>query len=175
MARSARRDCVPASSDQHVQRFVAMEVHLSTGSLMKAEDRTLLFARLERLRPDAKPAWGSLDAPRMLCHLADQLRVALGELPAVPRHSFLSRTLGRLVVVHTGFQPPPGKVKTAPEMLSSKPGTWQADLDTCKVLSLRVGAGAATAVHPTFGPLTPEEWGKLTWKHMSYHLRQFGV
>jgi hypothetical protein len=142
---------------------------------MKPDDRNLLFERLESLRPDAKPAWGTLDAPRLLCHLADQLRVALGELPAVPQHSWLSRTLGRFAVVHTGLQPPPGKVQTAPEMLTSRPSTWHADLDACRQLAVRVGSGVARAVHPTFGPLTPEEWGKLSWKHMSYHLRQFGV
>ena len=152
-----------------------MEVKLSTGSLMKAEDLELLLARLARLRPDTKAAWGKLDAPRMLCHLGDSLRVALGELPAVPRHSWLTRTLGKLVVVHTGFQPPPGKVQTAPEMLTSKPASWEADLDACRRLAARVGSGAASGEHPSFGPLTPEEWGKLCWKHMSYHLRQFGV
>jgi hypothetical protein len=152
-----------------------MEVKLSTGSLMKADDLKLLLERLERLRPDAKPAWGTLDAPRMLCHLGDSMRVALSEIPATPRHSWFSRTLGRLVVVHTGLEAPPGKVKTAPEMLTSSPATWQADLDACKQLAARVGSGAASGEHPSFGPLTPEEWGKLSWKHMNHHLRQFGV
>lgn len=145
------------------------------GSLMKAEDLGSLLERLDRLRPDARPTWGTLDGPRMLCHLADQLRVALGEIPAAPRHSWFTRTIGKLVVVHTGLQPPAGKVQTAPEMLSSKPTNWQGDLDACKRLAGRVGSGAAHAEHPAFGPLTPKEWAKISWKHMSYHLRQFGV
>ncbi len=29
--------------------------------------------------------------------------------------------------------------------------------------------------HPLFGPLSGEEWGALSWKHLDYHLRQFGV
>jgi hypothetical protein len=152
-----------------------MEAKLSSGSLMKADDLKSLLDRLERLRADAKPAWGRMDAPRMLCHLADSMRVALGELPAVPHHSWLSRTLGKFVVVHTGFEAPPGKVQTAPEMLTSSPAIWQADLDACKQLAARVGLGAATAEHPTFGRLAPEEWGKLCWKHMNHHFRQFGV
>ena len=152
-----------------------MEAKLSTGSLMKADDLRLLLERLERLRPDSKAAWGTLDAPRMLCHLGDSLRVALGELPTVPRHSWLKRTLGKFVVVHTGFQAPPGKVQTAPEMLTSRPANWQADLEACRQFAARVGSGAASAEHPSFGLLTPEEWGKLCWKHMDHHLRQFGV
>jgi uncharacterized protein DUF1569 len=148
---------------------------LPTGSLTKTDDFRLLLARLERLGPDAKPAWGTLDAPRMLCHLGDQLRVALGEIPTVPQHTWLMRTLVKFVVVHTGFKPPPGKVKTAPEMLTSRPASWQDDLDACKQLASRVGSGAANAEHPAFGRLTPEEWAKLCWKHMDHHLRQFGV
>jgi hypothetical protein len=152
-----------------------MEANVATGSLMKTDDLEVLLERLDRLRPDARPAWGTLDAPRMLCHLGDQMRVALGELPAAPRHSWLTRTLLRFLVVHTGFQPPRGKVQTAPEMLASRPARWEADLDACRQLAARVSSGAASAVHPTFGPLTPKEWAKLTWKHMSYHLQQFGV
>ena len=110
---------------------------MSTGSLMNTHDLKALLDRIDRLRPDAKAAWGRLDAARMLCHLGDQLRVALGEIRAAPQHSWLSRTLGRFVVVHTGFQPPRGKVQTAPEMLSSKPAGWQADLDACKQLAWR--------------------------------------
>jgi hypothetical protein len=142
---------------------------------MNPAERDSLLRRFEQLRPDAKPAWGSFDAPRMLCHLSDALRVAVGELPTVPQHSWLSRTFGRLFVVHTPLQPPPGKVMTAPEMLSSRPADWQTDLATLKQLAQRVSAGGATAVHPTFGPLTPREWAQLSWKHINHHLRQFGV
>jgi hypothetical protein len=42
-------------------------------------------------------------------------------------------------------------------------------------LAERVGCGSARAVHPTFGPLSPEEWGRLSWKHVNHHLVQFGV
>ncbi len=29
--------------------------------------------------------------------------------------------------------------------------------------------------HPMFGTFTPEQWGKLEYKHLDHHLRQFGV
>jgi hypothetical protein len=144
-------------------------------TLLNDEDRSLLIQRLDRVRPDAKPAWGTLTAPRMLCHVADQLRVALGDLPAKPVHNFITRTLVRFLVVHTGFKPPRGKIQTAPEMLMSKPTTWAADLSGCVELAERVATGAARAVHPAFGPLSPKEWGRLCWKHLDHHLVQFGA
>ena len=29
--------------------------------------------------------------------------------------------------------------------------------------------------HPFFGELSLEEWGRLQWKHLDHHLRQFSV
>jgi len=145
------------------------------GTLLNDEDRSRLIQRLQRVRPDAEPAWGTLNAPRMLCHLADQMRVALGDLSAKPVHTFTSRTLLKFLVINTGLQPPRGKVQPAPEMLTSQPGTWEADLSACVDLVERVGTGSAHAVHPAFGPLSSEQWGRLCWKHLNHHLVQFGV
>lgn len=148
---------------------------MPVGTLLNDEDRSRLIQRLRRVRPDAVPAWGTLDAARMLCHLADQLRVALGDLPSKPVHTFASRTLLKFLVVNTGLAPPRGKIQTAPEMLTSRPAAWEADLSACVELAERVGTGSARAVHPAFGPLSPEQWGRLCWKHLNHHLVQFGV
>jgi hypothetical protein len=144
-------------------------------TLLNKEDRDLILQRLRRVRPDAKPAWGSLSAPQMLCHLADQMRVALGDVQTKPTHTLASRTLVKFLVVNTGLEPPRGKIKTAPEMLHSHPTSWEKDLAACVELAERVGSGAATAIHPAFGPLSPEEWGRLCWKHFHHHLAQFGA
>lgn len=148
---------------------------MPVGTLLNDADRSRLLQRLQRVRPDAQPAWGTLNAPRMLCHLADQLRVALGDVPAKPVHTFASRTLLKFLVINTGFQPPRGKIQTAPEMLASQPASWEADRSACVELVERVGTGSARAVHPMFGPLSPQEWGRLCWKHLNHHLVQFGA
>jgi hypothetical protein len=36
-------------------------------------------------------------------------------------------------------------------------------------------AACTTNPHPFFGPLTPEEWATLMYKHLDHHLRQFGA
>jgi hypothetical protein len=152
-----------------------MEEIVPLRTLLNDEDRSLLIQRLQRVHPNADPAWGTLNAPRMLCHVADQMRIALGDVSSKPVHTFATRTLLKTLVVNTGFAPPRGKIKTAPEMLMSKPAAWEADLAACVELAERVGTGSAHAVHPTFGPLSPEQWGRLCWKHLDHHLVQFGV
>jgi hypothetical protein len=36
-------------------------------------------------------------------------------------------------------------------------------------------AGCCRHPHPFFGPLNPEQWAILMYKHIDHHLRQFGV
>lgn len=144
-------------------------------TLLNDEDRSRVIERLGRVQPNARPAWGSLDAHRMLCHVADQMRVALGDVPTKPVNTLVTRTLLKFLVVSTSFPVPRGKVQTAPEMLSSQPTSWEADVAACRDLAERVARGSARAVHPTFGPLSPEEWGRLSWKHLDHHLIQFGA
>jgi hypothetical protein len=144
-------------------------------TLLNSAEREALLKRLRALPPAATARWGRLTAPAMLCHLNDSLRIALGDVPCKPTHNLISRTLGKALVVNTDLKPPRGKIKTAPEMLASRPAAWDADLATCLQLVERVAAGKAGAVHPAFGPLTPEEWGRMSWKHMNHHLEQFGA
>jgi hypothetical protein len=144
-------------------------------TLLDRDDREGIARRLRAVRPDAAAAWGRLTAPLMLCHLADQMRVAVGDVPAKPTHTFLMRTLVKSLVVNTAMKPPRGRAMTAPEMLASKPTTWEADIAAIIDLMERVGKGTSNAVHPAFGPLTPEQWGRLCWKHMDHHLTQFGA
>jgi hypothetical protein len=144
-------------------------------TLLDAASRDAILLRLGRMEPTATPAWGTLDAPRMICHVSDQLRVALGLIPLQKRlDTLVRRTLLKWVVLYTGFEPPHGKVQTAREMLTSAPTTWKADMDECGRLVRAVGNGGAHGFHPAFGALTPTEWGILCWKHLDYHLRQFG-
>jgi Protein of unknown function (DUF1569) len=142
-------------------------------TLLKLSDREAILSRLRRLEPARAPLWGRFTAPAMVCHLADQLRVATGELPTTRQDTLLRRTLLKWVVVYSPLQAPPGKVQTAPEMLTSSPTTWAVDLAAVESLVQRLATTPSAAVHPFFGPLSHGEWARLAWKHVDHHLRQF--
>jgi hypothetical protein len=144
-------------------------------TLLDQTDRDAILRRLQGVSQERTPLWGSLSAPRLLCHLADQLRVALGLIPAARRDTAFSRTVLKWLVVYSPMQAPPGKVRTAPEMLTSTPTTWAADLEAVRTLIHQLAATPTTAVHPLFGPLTHGGWCRLAWKHLDHHLRQFGL
>lgn len=144
-------------------------------TLKDAQTRTEMVQRLRRVQPDTQPLWGTLTAPRMLCHIADQMRVGLGQIPSRDRGTLFLHTLVKWVVLYTPFQPPPGKVRTSREMLTSVPASWTGDMAACEMLIDEVGAGRARAVHPAFGPMNGSEWALIAWKHLDHHFRQFGV
>ncbi len=103
------------------------------------------------------------------------MRVGLGDIPAKQRGNPLTRTVVKWMVVHSPMRAPPGKVRTLPEMLISAPTTWEDDLHACRVLIDRLATTSVTVPHPVFGRLSVDDWGRLSWKHLDHHLRQFGL
>ncbi len=144
-------------------------------SIISQRDREVILQRLRRLTPESRALWGTFTAPRMVCHLSDQLRVALGDQPIVLRDTPLTRTLLKWIVVYSALQAPPGKVGTSPEMLITSPGDWNTDLERTASLIQRLAVTSTTAAHPKFGPLSYDGWGRLAWKHIDHHHRQFGA
>ena len=115
----------------------------------------------------------------MLAHCADALRNATGELPIAVRRLPLAQT--RLVQwLMIDVIPFPKGAPTAPELRRRDIATIEVEREALLVLLERfaVGPGAPAvrwAPHPLFGVLTPAQWGRLAWKHLDHHLRQFGV
>ena len=144
-------------------------------SLSANRDRESVLRRLRSLTPQHQRRWGKMTAHQMVCHVSDQMRVALGDLPTKPFGGYLTGLLMRLYSIHTPGPWPKGRVQTAREMLTAQPPAWDADVRACAELIVRFGRERAHAVHPRFGPLTPREWGILTAKHANHHLTQFGV
>lgn len=140
-------------------------------TLLDAADRAALVQRLRQVTPERERRWGTMSAAQMLCHVSDQMRVALGEISGRDRTTLLRRTLFKWIALTAPF---PRGIKTAREMLTSRPGDWAGDLAACETLIESVGMGGAVAPHPVFGPMSPRQWGRLCWKHLDYHLRQFG-
>lgn len=132
-----------------------------------------------------------MSAARMVCHVIDHLRVALGELTVEPTHLEVAIG-GRKIPVGRGmlwFGPvriltvhwlpwPRGWVGAPREMLRTRPGDWREDISELHRMIGRVGdkdPAEEWGTHPVFGRLSGREWGRIGWKHLDYHLRQFGV
>lgn len=136
-----------------------------------------MLARLEGLGPDAPRVWGKMTVAQMLAHCQQPLRVALGELPL--RRSLIGFLFGRLAKKKL-LAPAPWSqgMPTAPEFRVQNSRDFAKEKAALLALTQRFGAlgpaGLTKLPHPFFGPLSPEEWQALQWRHLDHHLRQFG-
>lgn len=146
-------------------------------TIFNPTDREALLARLDRLTPDAKARWGRMTPQRMLCHLSDSIRVGIGEIPAEFKKGPLANPIARWLLAYV-VPFPKGRAETAPEMLTTQPSEWQADLAaarTCLRAAAERGPDGRWARHPAFGDVSGTLYGVFIHKHVDHHLRQFGV
>ena len=145
-------------------------------TVFDARSRGELLERFGRVAPGRRPLWGKMDAPRMVCHLNDALRMGLGELATTPvGNAVLRNPLVSWLLINV--LPWPKGTPTAPELLAAPSATWDADTSAFRALLERVGAAdprGSWPTHPIFGRLTGKRWGELTYRHVDHHLRQFG-
>jgi hypothetical protein len=133
--------------------------------------------RIARLSPAHKGEWGKMSAPQMVCHLAESLKMALGDLPVARKHVPIRYPPLKQLIVY--IAPFPKNVPTAPELVARPPRAWNADVADLQSLVDRFVARqsetAPWAEHPAFGRLSRRAWGVLVYRHMDHHLRQFGA
>jgi hypothetical protein len=146
-------------------------------SVLIERNREALCRRIASLTPASSPRWGRMTVDRMLAHLSQSARMALGELPVRPRgkRAFQVFPLKHLILYVLPF---PKGAPTAPELLAASPATVEDEKRALLALVARLGrepAEGAGPAHPLFGPLSREEWGTLAYKHSDHHLRQFGA
>ena len=145
-------------------------------TLFAEQHRTGLLARVERVTSDTQPTWGKMNAQKMLAHLVESMRMAIGELEVKPKKLPIRFPPLRELLVY--WLPWPKGSPTAPELLPSNPRTVEEskrELQRLVSLFAERGANLQWPRHPAFGNLGRKAWGVLTWRHIDHHLRQFGV
>jgi hypothetical protein len=139
-------------------------------------DRAEIVARLKNLEPDAPRRWGSLDAPRMVAHLTDQMRICLGDKSAAPLPGVFRWPGIRYLTLHV-LPWPRGRVKGPPEAFTTEPESWSEDLAGLLSLVERFAGEDPNRTwpeHAMFGAMSGEDWGRFCHKHFEFHLQQFG-
>ena len=138
-----------------------------------------IISRIKRLTANAQGRWGTLTAPKMVCHLSDACMVPLHERKATVHQGILTNRLPRHALIF--WAPwPKGKIPTVPEYyLVTQPDSFTADVARlCDYTHKTADAGRngfAFQPHPRFGDLSREQWGGLLYLHANHHLTQFGV
>lgn len=148
-------------------------------NLFDPEQAAEVKARLARLRADSPRQWGKMTAPQAVAHMAVGLEAALGD--RTPPRLFIGRLIGRLAKRPAlGNDAPLMKnAPTASEFVVADERDLDRERQRLLALIERFASGGAAACtrapHAFFGPMTPDEWAILSYKHLDHHLRQFGV
>ena len=146
-------------------------------SMFETATRERFQQRIGRLTPQSERHWGTLSADRMVCHLSDQVRLALGQLPTRRGSGPMSFPPIRWLVIDVMPVWPHG-TKGPVEAFRTQPAQWDSDVATLGSL-LELFATRADQQdwpdHPLFGRMSGPLWGRLTCKHFDHHLRQFGA
>lgn len=150
----------------------------SVGSIFDATDRTRILARLDFLQAEGPRLWGKMDPAQMLAHCAVAIELPL----ANPNRKQL--WIGKLFapIVRAKFlgdAPFPKSSPTDPAFIVGDRRSFETEkARLLAVLARFVERGSEAAdgtVHTFFGRMSGAEWGRLIYKHLDHHLRQFGV
>ncbi len=146
------------------------------GTLFHVASRTEIQRRLSRLAPDSVPRWGKFNAPRMVVHVSDSIRMALGELPVASKTTPLQLPILKHLAIYV--LPFPRNTPTAPELLARAPAAWAGEVVTLGALVERFSTSSPQSKwprHPIFGAMSGGAWGVLAYRHCDHHFRQFGI
>jgi hypothetical protein len=138
--------------------------------------RNLLRERVDGMPVDARGRWGTMLVDQMLWHLNTGLRSALGEVEFAPTDTPFSRGVTKWIVLLGPW--PKGKVSTNHEMVASERYDVEEESKELKRLIEVVGGRDLKVSWPrnsVFGPMTGWQWSRLEFRHIDYHLKQFGA
>jgi hypothetical protein len=145
-------------------------------SMFDSQTRGEFQTRIARLTPQAERRWGKMSPHQIVCHLSDQLRMALGTIQTTPIPGILRYSPVKQLAI--GPLPWPHGAKSPPESWTTNPAEWTRDVATLRQLLDQFGSSTQQdnwPEHPIFGRMTRDLWGRLTCKHFDHHLRQFSV
>ena len=138
--------------------------------------------RIMRLHPESERRWGNMTPAQTLAHCTSGMQMAIGVINP-KRASFPANVIGLLIkpLVFGDDKPMRRNSPSSPELFSADPTQCDFERERTRLITAIdsfVTKGAACCSqhpHPFFGPLKPQQWAILMYKHVDHHLRQFGV
>jgi hypothetical protein len=132
--------------------------------------------RLANLRPDMHPKWGKMTVGQMAWHCQVPLRVAIKNKPLRKKpNPFIVLFFKKSLYSEKKWRK---NLPTASFARAKEPKELDEELPVLKKLVREfhhLQNREDWNPHPLFGSMTPEQWGKMQFKHLDHHLSQFGV
>ncbi len=148
-------------------------------SIFEESSYNELVNRINQVTPDAQAKWGKMNVGQMMHHCQKAFEIPLGKATIKPPNA-LMKGLFKLFFKSSLYNDKPWKpgLPTAKEFIISE----QKDFEKERTILLQIANEyyeqrdrASWPTHPAFGDMTNEQWGKMQYKHLDHHLRQFNA
>lgn len=148
-------------------------------NIFNEADKNEILQRIEKLNPESKPLWGSMNVAQMLAHCANGSKMPTGEIKTT-RAPFPFSLVGKLLKSKIlGEGPLRRNSPTAKELKIVDQRDFEKEKANFIAAVKKLTEGGEQAVknetHPFMGKMSAREWGRINYKHADHHLSQFGV
>lgn len=145
-------------------------------SLFELQTLTEIEQRLENLNKDSQRQWGKMTPAQMLSHCQTSLNIMLKRKDYGLKPMWLVSLLFKKSLYND--KPWKKNLPTAKSLKRTEDKNY--DIEMEKLVELLSALKEQReqedwGSHPSFGKLTKEQWGKMLYKHLDHHLRQFGA
>lgn len=142
---------------------------------MAEEQVQQIFQRIDNLKAEQKALFGKMNAHQMICHCADQLRLAIGTKTSIEYDREFANEV--IALAKAGKPVPTPKGLGQVEGDGTKPTDFENDKKILKehILTFQNLPMNGYAPHPYFGRIDKNRWDGLVAYHLNHHLRQFNV
>jgi hypothetical protein len=148
-------------------------------NIFNEQDYAIILQRISHINDAAARQWGAMNVAEMLVHCNLQLKLVLYEIEGKKHEgSFILRTgFGRWMGL---YGPLWKKGATTPTQMNIKNqnlpiGKVEAEKEILLNYLNTILTKDVFQEHPIFGKLNKKDWGRLIWKHLDHHLRQFNA
>ncbi|WP_031426283.1 DUF1569 domain-containing protein [Flavimarina sp. Hel_I_48] len=132
--------------------------------------------RLTLLNIDSKPQWGKMTVAQTLHHCQKPLEIALGKKDYGLKSNLVAKWFFKKMMYNDKSWP---RGMTTPKTfkVEQEKGFSEEKNAILKLLKEfhNKKSREKWPKHPVFGQFTPEQVGKMQYKHLDHHFRQFGV
>lgn len=136
-----------------------------------------LSHRLQNLTNKHERKWGKMTSAQMLAHCKEAFKVPLTSKPLKRNPISYLGWLFRPILYNA--RPYKQSLPTAPHFIVKDDRDFEKEktemLSIVKAFHEKGATGVGDKIHPFFGRMTSDQWGRSMWKHLDHHLRQFGA
>jgi hypothetical protein len=145
-------------------------------SLLNMESYSEIRDRLSKLGENSERQWGKMTPGQMAHHCQGPLKIMLGHEDYGLKPNWLVNLLFKKSMYNDKLWRK--NLPTAKAFKEIEDRDFSEEKAKLEKLLEELGSQLdkdSWGDHPSFGKLTNEQWGKMQYKHLDHHLRQFGV